>query len=150
MAPDPLAFAQVGWRRSEDRYPAQVHATPSEARNALLYVINNAKHHAAESGHKWAPKKDIETLEAALVAAGYGSAWNPATQLKDRGGPGTGSSRRWAACSRPTSSSSPAVRAWARRRWRPTSPSTLPRPTVAAASPTAAWCRRRVRRCGRW
>ena len=43
--------------------------------------------------------------------------------------------RRWAACSPPTSSSSPAAPAWARRRSPPTSPSTSPRPIAAEQQP---------------
>ena len=48
------------------------------------------------------------------------------------------STRRWAACSIRTSSSSRAAPAWARRRSRPTSPSTSPGPTRGETRPDGA------------
>ena len=50
------------------------------------------------------------------------------------------SMRRWAACNPPTSSSSPAAQAWARRRLPPTSRTTSPGPGAARCAPTAT-CR---------
>lgn len=41
----------------DDRYHSRDLGTPTEVRNALLYTLNNAKHHAADSGHAWAPRK---------------------------------------------------------------------------------------------
>ena len=41
----------------DDRFHARDLSTPTEVRNALLYTLNNAKHHAAESGHAWASRK---------------------------------------------------------------------------------------------
>ncbi len=40
----------------EDRYHARALRTPAEVRNALRYVLNNARHHAAENGNKLAAR----------------------------------------------------------------------------------------------
>ena len=40
-----------------DRYHMRDLTTPTEVRNAILYVLNNAKHHAAEKGAAWPPRR---------------------------------------------------------------------------------------------
>ena len=39
-----------------DRYHAREISTPTQARNTLLYVLNNARKHAAQFGRKLAPR----------------------------------------------------------------------------------------------
>ena len=41
----------------EDRFHSRDLGTPTEVRSALVYVLNNAKHHAAERGRAWPARR---------------------------------------------------------------------------------------------
>ena len=41
----------------EDRFHARDLGTPTEVRNAILYVLNNVRHHAADQGKAWPPRR---------------------------------------------------------------------------------------------
>ena len=56
----------------DGRFHSRDLATPTEVRNALLYTLNNAKHHAADSGHAWPPKK-VDPCSSAKWFDGWAS-----------------------------------------------------------------------------
>ena len=56
-----------------DRYHDRVLKTPREVRNALAYVLNNARKHAAELGRR-KPARWIDPCSSARVFFGLGSA----------------------------------------------------------------------------
>lgn len=53
-----------------DRFHARELATPTEVRNALLYVLNNARHHAFERGVRWA-RKQVDPFSSANWFEGW-------------------------------------------------------------------------------
>jgi REP element-mobilizing transposase RayT len=53
-----------------DRYHARVLGSPTEVRHALLYVINNARHHAAERGETY-PRDWLDPFSSAADFAGW-------------------------------------------------------------------------------
>ena len=53
-----------------DRYHMRDLTTPTEVRNAILYVLNNAKHHAAEQGAAW-PARRVDPCSSARWFPGW-------------------------------------------------------------------------------
>ena len=53
-----------------DRFHARDLTTPTEVRNALLYVLNNAKHHARDQGQSW-PARSVDPFSSAAWFTGW-------------------------------------------------------------------------------
>ena len=53
-----------------DRYHARDLGTPTEVRSALVYVLNNARHHAAERGKSW-PARRVDPCSSARWFDGW-------------------------------------------------------------------------------
>src|SRR5690606_24678043 len=65
--------ARLGRRRGHvlaDRYHARVLGTPTEVRRALLYVLNNARHHAAQASCTY-PASWLDPYSSAACCAGW-------------------------------------------------------------------------------
>ena len=56
-----------------DRFHARDLGSPTEVRNALLYVLNNAKHHAKDRGETWARRR-VDPFSSAAWFGGWASA----------------------------------------------------------------------------
>lgn len=55
-----------------DRFHARDLRTPTEVRNALVYVLNNAKHHAKDQGQSW-PRRRVDPYSSAAWFTGWAS-----------------------------------------------------------------------------
>ena len=53
-----------------DRFHARVLGTPTEVRNAILYVYGNAKHHAKDQGASW-PRRLVDPFSSATWFNGW-------------------------------------------------------------------------------
>ena len=53
-----------------DRFHARLLGTPTEVRNAILYVLNNAKHHAKDQGASW-PRRRVDPFSSATWFTGW-------------------------------------------------------------------------------
>lgn len=53
-----------------DRFHARDLGTPTEVRNALLYVLNNARHHSVERGRAW-PARRVDPCSSAKWFDGW-------------------------------------------------------------------------------
>jgi REP element-mobilizing transposase RayT len=70
-----------------DRYHSRVLKTPTEVRNCLVYVLNNAKHHAADQG-----AQRVDPFSSAVWFAG----WNrPVESPRKPAPPPTTSAETW-------------------------------------------------------
>ena len=116
-------------------YDSPIDAPPrAQIEDAERQLYSNSPKRAATTAASSAsPKRSPRRIDMASERLSSATAISPAiaTGLLDL-------DARWAACKAPTSSSSPAVPAWARPRSPPTSPSTSPRPiNRRTPSPTA-------------
>ena len=55
-----------------DRFHARDLTTPTEVRNALVYVLQNAKHHAKDRGQNW-PRRRVDPFSSAAWFTGWAS-----------------------------------------------------------------------------
>jgi REP-associated tyrosine transposase len=75
----------------EDRYHAHVLTTPTEVRNAMVYVLLNARKHAAQSGKTYPPSW-LDPFSSAAPFDGW------SRPVLARGDLGTSAPRTWLLC----------------------------------------------------
>lgn len=74
-----------------DRFHARDLGTPTEVRNCILYVLNNARHHAKDRGARW-PRRLVDPFSSATWFTGWSE---PIESKRHLGPPPTTTPETW-------------------------------------------------------